>query len=115
MLSSMNDRPTDQTNHVGDQQTNLATRPVDHQPTVDLAPLTELIDDLTRRNADLAATAAMWQARAAHLKNQLKQLTAGPTDSETTPETPRNAPGSTKTNEGTPTGVWTWVKRLLGG
>jgi len=82
---------------------------------LDLAPLTELIDDLTRRNADLAATAAMWQTRAAHLENQLKQLTAGPTDSETTPETPRNAPGSTETNEGTPTGVWTWVKRLLGG
>ena len=87
----------------------------DRMPTVDLAPLTDLIDDLTRRNADLAAAAAMWQTRAAHLENQLKQLTAGPTDSETTPETPRNAPGSTETNEGTPTGVWTWVKRLLGG
>lgn len=46
-------------------------------PTVDLASLADLIEDLTRRNADLSATAAMWQTRAAHLEDQLKQLTAG--------------------------------------
>ncbi len=48
----------------------------DRMPTVDLAPLTDLIDDLTRRNADLSAAAAMWQTQAAHLDNELKQLTA---------------------------------------
>jgi hypothetical protein len=48
-------------------------------PAVDLAPFADLIDDLTRRNADLSATAAMWQTRAAYLEDQLKQLTAGET------------------------------------
>ncbi len=48
-----------------------------------MAPLTTLIDDLTRRNADKSAAAAMWQTRAAHLENQLKQLSAGTTDLDT--------------------------------
>jgi hypothetical protein len=47
--------------------------------TVNVA-LVELVDDLTRRNADLSAAAAMWQTRAAHLEDQLKQLTAGGRD-----------------------------------
>jgi excisionase family DNA binding protein len=81
-----------------------------HADPVDLAPLTALIDDLTRRhaeqiddfarrNADLAAAAAMWQTRAAHLENELKQLTAG------TPET----------SESRETGIRAWWRRLLGG
>ena len=68
---------------------------------VDLAPLTGLIDDLTRRNTDLAAAAAMWQTRAAHLENELKQLTAGNVAPETSPE----AGESPQTNEPAPTGV----------
>ncbi len=95
------DRPTTRpTNH-----TSAAT---DHQPTIDLAPLTELIDDLTRRNADLAAAAALWQTRAAHLENELKQLTAGTSEPEATSETPE----SPQTSEPMLTGVVAWLRRL---
>jgi len=74
--------------------------------TIDLAPLTDLIDDLTRRNTDLAAAAAMWQTRAAHLENKLLQLTAGSVDPTT------NAPRSPESDGGTSTGVMGWVRRL---
>jgi hypothetical protein len=74
---------------------------------MDVAPLASLIDDLTRRNADLAATAAMWQTRAAHLEDQLKQLSAG----EIVPE----PPGSTETNATGPRGVWHRLRRLWSG
>ena len=77
--------------------------------SVDLAPLTGLIDDLTRRNADLAAAAAMWQTRAAHLENKLLQLTAG----SVAPDI--NAVESPRTNDRGTGGVWTWWRRLLGG
>jgi excisionase family DNA binding protein len=74
--------------------------------SVDLAPLTALIDDLTRRNADLAAAAAMWQTRAAHLENEIKQLQAGtPEATEKPTETPTIAPESPQTNETAPTGI----------
>jgi hypothetical protein len=43
--------------------------------TVDLAPLAETIDRLTRRNEELAAAVGMWQARAHHLEDQVRQLT----------------------------------------
>jgi len=78
---------------------------------LDLAPLTELIDDLTRRNADLAATAAMWQTRAAHLENQLKQLAAG----EARPETSQGVVESPQTNETEPQGFWDRVRRFWSG
>lgn len=77
----------------------------DRIPTVDLAPLTDLIDDLTRRNADLAAAAAMWQTRAAHLENELKQLTVGievPTD---VAETAGETLGSSQRDVPVPSGV----------
>jgi len=78
---------------------------------LDLAPLTELIDDLTRRNADLSAAAAMWQTRAAHLENQLKQLTAGDVAPETAPE----AGESPQTSETKPQGFWDRVRRFWSG
>lgn len=78
---------------------------------MDVAPLADLIDHLTRRNADLAAAAAMWQTRAAHLEDRLKQLTAG--------ETPRGAvpepPGSPQTHDTGPRGLWHKLRRRLGG
>ncbi len=88
------------------QPTDHATTPTDQQPTIDLAPLADLIDDLTRRNADLAATAALWQTRAAHLEDRLKQLTAG----ETVPE----PPGSTETSNQGLQGLKAWWRRLWG-
>ncbi len=104
-MSVTNDRPTAQ-RPTTNQATNHTTTPTDPQPTIDLAPLADVIDDLTRRNAELAAAAAMWQTRAAHLEDRLKQLTAGVTPSETVPE----PPGSPKTNETGPRGL---LDRLL--
>jgi len=84
---------------------------------VDLAPLTDLIDDLTRRNADLAAAAAMWQTRAAHLENELKQLTAGNVVPENAPEpntVAAEGPQVLQERDPAPTGVLAWWKRLWG-
>lgn len=83
---------------------------------VDLEPLAALIDDLTRRNADLAAAAAMWQTRAAYLENELKQLTAGEAQAEADdqePELATVAPGSPESAATTPAGR-SWWRRLLG-
>lgn len=90
----------------------------DRMPTVDLAPLTDLIDDLTRRNADLAAAAAMWQTRAAHLENQLLQLTASTTDSDTEPEpntVDTEGPQLLQESDPARREFWAWWKRLWGG
>ncbi len=48
----------------------------DGPPITDLAPLVAEIARLSSRNEELAAAAGMWQARAAHLEEQLKQLSA---------------------------------------
>lgn len=45
-------------------------------PTGDLAPMAQLIADLARRNEELSAAVGMWQARAHHLEEQVKQLSA---------------------------------------
>ena len=87
----------------GQQDTDRVTT------VVDVAPLADLIDDLTRRNADLAAAAAMWQTRAVHLEDQLKQLSAG----EIVPQTVPDPPGSPQTNETGPRGLWDRVRRWL--
>lgn len=76
---------------------------------VDVGPLADLIDDLTRRNADLAAAAAMWQTRAVHLEDQLKQLTAGEIVSQTVPE----PPGSPRIDDSGPRGILAWMRRWL--
>jgi len=84
---------------------------------LDLAPLTELIDDLTRRNADLSAAAAMWQTRAAHLENQLKQLTAGnvaPENAQEATHDDAKGPQLLLENDPVPTGLLAWWKRLWG-
>jgi len=46
--------------------------------TVDVAPLAELLADVTRRNEELAAAAALWQYRAMQAEERLAQLEAGP-------------------------------------
>jgi len=85
--------------------------------TIDLAPLTDLIDDLTRRNADLSAAAAMWQTRAAHLENELKQLTAGnvaPENAQEATHDDAKGPQLLLENDPVPTGLLAWWKRLWG-
>jgi hypothetical protein len=49
---------------------------------VDLAPMAELIDRLTRDNQELAAGAALWQERARFLGERLQALEAGPIATE---------------------------------
>jgi hypothetical protein len=83
---------------------------------VDLEPLAAVIRDQNHRIEELAAAAAFWQIRARQAEEQLKQLTAGtPESAEDAPERPDLAPGSTETNETAPIGIWSWLKRVLGG
>ena len=44
---------------------------------IDLSPLVDLVAELTRKNAELTEAATVWQFRARHLEDQLKQITAG--------------------------------------
>ena len=114
-LVDIDHRPATDRPMVGatDRPTNRATTPADQQPTIDLAPLAEVIDDLTRRNAELAATAAMWQTRAAHLEDQLKQLPSG----KIPPSPSSEAPGSPRSDDQPSQGLRTlraWLRRLVG-
>ncbi len=100
-----NDTPSD-----GTHQPCTAT-PHDVPDDARGVALVELVADLSRRNADLAAAAAMWQTRAAHLEDRLKQLTVGEPVSQTVPE----PPGSTESNEIGPRGLWDRLRRWLSG
>jgi hypothetical protein len=53
--------------------------------TVDVAPLAELLADVTRRNEELSAAAALWQYRAMQAEERLAQLEAGPIAGEVSP------------------------------
>ncbi|MBA2598006.1 MAG: helix-turn-helix domain-containing protein [Chloroflexia bacterium] len=46
--------------------------------TVDVAPLAEFLADVTRRNEELAAAAALWQYRAMQAEERLAQIESGP-------------------------------------
>lgn len=83
-------------------------------PTGDLAPMAQLIADLARRNEELAASVGMWQSRAHHLEEQLKQLTAtvestGEAPSE--PETIEDDDQDVGTGEDTFESVWARLAR----
>jgi len=62
--------------------------------TVDLAPLADLIADLTRRNERLTESSTMWQIRAMQAEEKLKMLTAGdvPDDEQSTRTEPLVSP-----------------------
>jgi len=80
-------------------------------PTVDLAPLADLIERQAKELADLREAAAIWQVRARQAEEQLKVLTAGNV-------APDNAPEATESPESdgsTPTCIWTWVRRVWRG
>jgi hypothetical protein len=111
--------------------------PVDRQPTGDMPPqqaatgnatgsptgndLSPLVDLVERQAAELqrlAASNAMWQTRAAHLENQLLQLTAGNVAPDNTPEADTvdaDGPQLPQESEPAPTGVLAWLKRMWGG
>jgi len=70
-----------------------------------LAPLVDLIADLTRRNEQLTEAATVWQIRAVQAEEKLKQLTAGRVEPEprTEPQEASSQPqGSTETAKTTP-------------
>ena len=97
------DRPTTRpTSH-----TSAAT---DHQPTIDLAPLVSHIATLEDQVQRLTEASTMWQIRARQAEEQLKALTAGTTE----PETTFSASGSPRSDETPATGLVAWVRRLLG-
>lgn len=89
---------------------------------IDLEPLARLVDDLTKRNAELAGAAAAWQARAHHLEERLQALEAGPIATPEAPGGPESAATPTHDSghgghtETTPAGRWgrLW-RRLIGG
>jgi hypothetical protein len=93
-------------------------------PPVDLAPLVNLVAELSRKNAELTEAATVWQFRARHLEEQLKQLTAGdsaePEQAEHGAPAPRpeafastSAPDTSPSSQALETRSW-W-RRLLGG
>lgn len=69
---------------------------------VNIAPLVELVADLTRQNADLAAAAALWQERARFLGERLAALEAGPRTPAS--ETPKTAHAPVDAQEGPQSG-----------
>ncbi len=72
------------------------------------SPLVDLVADLARRNEELAAAAAMWQSRAAHLEERLLALGAGQ-GAPTTHQEPHHA-----THDGEPAAdPSSWWGRML--
>ncbi len=93
------------------QPTKRATTPTDQQPTIDLAPLAELIERQGRELAEMREAAAVWQIRARQAEERLQAITAGESVSQTAPE----PPGSTETNDPAPRRVLAWLRHLWGG
>ncbi len=95
-----------------------AQQSVDRMPTVDLAPLADLIERQAKELADLREAAAIWQVRARQAEEQLKQLTAGTTDSDIEPQpntVDAEGPQLLQESDPAPTGFGAWWKRLWGG
>ncbi len=82
---------------------------------VDVAPLAELIDRLTRDNRELAAAAALWQERARFLGERLQALEAGPIAGEASDVPQERDPGPERDVAGVraPETVIARVRRLL--
>ncbi len=107
------------TNTTGPDATQdvVTPNPTDATPIVDLAPLADLIERQAKELADLREAAAIWQIRARQAEEQLKQLTAGTTDSDTEPElntVDAEGPQLLQERDPAPTGVLAWWKRLWG-
>jgi len=87
----------------------------DSRATVDLTPLTELIERQAHELADARAAAVLWQERARTLEQRLIAIEAGTPNPETTPEPATIAPGSSPANGRGTSGIRAWVKRLWNG
>ncbi len=77
--------------------------------------LAEVIADLARRNEELAAAAAMWQSRAAHLEERLLALGAGQ-DAPVAAREPQCEAEPAEASHDSSLSWWTsWWRRLTGG
>ncbi len=86
---------TDRTAGPGGDGVQTDGRTPPEPPAVDLMPLADLIERLTRANRDLAASAAIWQERARVLEGRLLALGAGDAPQDA-PRTQPEAPGATE-------------------
>ena len=91
--------------------TNHASSATDHRPTIDLAPIVSHIATLEDQVQRLTESNTMWQVRARQAEEQLKQLTAGETPPDTSPE----AVASPQANESEPQSFWDRVRRFWRG
>ena len=102
----------------------------DPRPTTDrpadqaaIAPLADLITDLTRQNRELAVAAALWQERARHLEGRVLALEAGPTLGTNVTKVGRSGelppPAGGKGDgppQASPASRWRrWLRRLVAG
>ncbi len=98
--SATTDLATDQVAAATGQATDLAAA---------ITPLAALIERLTAENRELAEAATIWQVRAHHLEEQMKQLTAGQDAPVAAPEPQREA----ETPGATPDTSRSWWGRVL--
>jgi hypothetical protein len=85
----------------------------------DIAPLAELLADVTRRNEELSAAAALWQYRAMQAEERLAQLEAGPIAGETSTavDSPQERAGATERDDQpvkASEGLMDRIRRLIG-
>ncbi|MDQ3541017.1 MAG: helix-turn-helix domain-containing protein [Chloroflexota bacterium] len=80
-----------------------------HAEPLDLRPLVDHIAALESQVQQLTEVSTMWQFRAHHLENELKQLAAG----EIVPRTTSEPPGSSRSDETGPRGVLDQLRRWL--
>ncbi len=76
-----------------------------------ITPLTALIERLTTENRELAEAATVWQVRAHHLEEQMKQLTAGSLAQSASDETRQDAPGEENAADVADDGAQPWWRR----
>ena len=92
--------------------------------SIDLRPLTEIIERQAQQIQSLTEAATIWQFRAHQLEDQLKQLTAGDSVEPTMPESDQStgrpatiesppAPDASRSSQGPESRSW-W-RRLIGG
>ena len=87
-------------------------------PTIDLAPLADLIERQAKELADLREASTIWQVRARQAEEQLKQLTVGETPAESLHNSGTidpEGPQLLQESEPAPTGIAAWFRRLWGG
>jgi hypothetical protein len=113
---------TDHGRSVSDQPSTTGRSATNRPPDqASIAPLAELIAELTRENRDLAAAAALWQERARFLGERLQALEAGPIagDVEDTPRAHESGPQSgavaAEVSDATPSAWRRWWRRMTGG